>query len=374
MNPRAALLGVLCGGLAVSGVGAQTRDDAPSWTVYGDYRLRGAMDRERRSAPNRERIRMRLRLGADVRLIEGLIVGARLSTEPDPDVPNSPYVDLGDGFSRARFAFDRLFVRWMPAIEGERPLTVWAGKFPNPLAQPSQYGELMWDADVHPEGVAVAYEPVPELRLAVGGFSLLSQGSESDVNLGVVQASTRLAPAEDLELGAAVGGYLYGAVEGSAAVALADRNRGNELVRDASGQVTGFASDFRIWQTHGSLTYRGLAAPISLGAEYFVNAGAEPEVDRDAFAVSAALGALEGAGTGRIEYRYQDVGREAAYSSLVQDDFLDAVDFEGHIIGVAWRFTSFFSARGWTLWSRRPGELDVQRRFRLDLDFSWRTS
>ena len=89
MNPRAALLGVLCGGLAVSGVGAQTRDDAPSWTVYGDYRLRGAMDRERRSAPNRERIRMRLRLGADVRLIEGLIVGARLYTTLTKNSPCS---------------------------------------------------------------------------------------------------------------------------------------------------------------------------------------------------------------------------------------------------------------------------------------------
>lgn len=358
-------------GAAAAPLAAQETSSSPQWRVYGDYRFRAAMDRERRAAPDRERIRLRLRLGADVDLIEGLRVGARLSTAPEGGAPNSPYVDLGDGFDRARFRLDRMFIRWQPKLGEERPLSLWGGKFANPLRQPAHYSESLWDADLHPEGIAATYEPIPELRIAAGGFSVLNRGGASDVNLAVAQAAVRLSPAPDWQVDAALGGYFYGTIDASAAAALAGSNRGNALVRDAAGDVVGFASGFDVWQTHAGVTYSGLSMPVSVAGEYFVNASAAAGTDDTGHAFSARVGSLSDPGNVQVTYRYQDIGPEATFSSFVQDDFLDAVGYDGHIISATVQLLSFARLRAWTLWSRAPGESDLQRRYRLDFDLSW---
>ncbi len=345
-------------------------DDEQKWTAFGDLRLRGAMDRDRRANPNRERARIRLRVGAEGDLGSGFTVGARLSTEPNPNDPNSPYIDLGQGFQRARFAFDRAYVRWTAPTD--EPLSVWGGKFQNPFRMPAGYSELVWDADVHPEGLAAVFEPVPELRLAAGGFLLLTRGNDSDVNIFAFQASTRLEPAEDIRVDAALGGYFYGDFDTSATAAYVGQNQGNALILDASGNPLVFASDFDIVQAHGAITYTGLDIPLRASAEYVVNASAADGFDDNAIAVGAMVGSLGDVGDWSAEYRYQDVGQESVFSAVVQDDFLDATNFRGHLVGVSVQYLSFARARLWTLWSRRPGEDEFQKRVRLDLDFSWR--
>lgn len=337
--------------------------------MFGDMRLRAAMDRDRRSNPDRERFRLRLRVGGEGDLGSGFTVGARVSTEPDPADPNSPYIDFGQGFERARFAFDRVYVRWTPPTAAS--LTVWGGKFQNPFRMPAGYSELVWDADVQPEGLAVVFEPVPELRLAAGGFLVLTRGDEADVNYFALQASTRLAPLEDVRVDAALGGYFYGDFDPSATAAFADQNQGNRLVLDGDGEPVAFASDFDILQAHGAITYGGFDIPLRASAEYVINASAADGLDDDAIAVGATVGSLGDAGDWSLEYRYQDVGQESVFSAVVQDDFLDATRFDGHLVGLSVQYLRFARARLWTLWSRRPGADEFQKRFRLDLDFSW---
>lgn len=347
-----------------------TADDTPSWTLFGDLRLRGAMDRDRRSSPDRERMRLRLRVGAEGALGSGFTVGARLATEPNPNDPNSPYIDFGQGFQRARFAFDRAYVRW--DVPTDASLTLWGGKFQNPLRMPAGYSEMVWDADVHPEGLAAVFQPVPELRLTAGGFLLLTRGSDSDVNFFVAQAATRLAPSSDVRIDAALGGYFYGDFDASATQAFADQNRGNALILDTGGDPIGFASDFDIIQAHGAVTYSGLSFPVRASAEYVVNGSAVSGLDDNAIAIAATAGSLGQVGSWSVEYRYQDVGQESVFSAVVQDDFLDAIDHEAHLVGISVQPESFMRARLWTLWSRRPGEDEFQKRLRLDVDFSWR--
>lgn len=353
-----------------SSTAQETQGDEQSWTLSGDLRLRGAMDRDRRSNPDRERMRLRLRVGAEGALGEGFTVGARLVTEPNPNDPNSPYIDFGQGFQRARFAFDRVYVRW--DVPTAASLTVWAGKFQNPLRMPAGYSEMVWDADVHPEGIAAVFEPVPELRLTAGGFFLLTRGNDSDVNYFVVQAATRLKPADDVRMDVALGGYFYGKFDASATEAFADQNQGNQLIFDADGDPIGFASDFDVIHAHGAVTYSGFKFPIRASAEYVVNGSAADGLDDDAIALGATLGGLGSVGSWSLEYRYQDVGQESVFSAVVQDDFLDATNHIAHLAGVSVQYQMFARARLWTLWSRRPGEDEFQKRLRLDLDFNWR--
>ncbi|MFQ5890314.1 MAG: putative porin [Gemmatimonadota bacterium] len=373
--PRLACCGAVLLALTTPGAAlAQeaSQDSAPRWRLSGDFRLRGEVDRDRRSAPDRERARVRFRIAAEGELGAGIAVGARLVTAPDPDDPNSTHQTLGEAFRNPRVALDRVYVRWRPRIP--QLLEIRAGKFPHVFAMPAVFGELVWDADVQPEGIAALFEPVPELRLAGGGYLLLHRGGGKDVNLGAAQAAVRLQPASRLRLDAAVGTYIYGTPDAGGARELGRQNQGNSLVTDAAGDTIAFASEFSIWNAHAALIYDGLPVPVAAAAEYVVNASAASGFDDDGFAVGGVVGRLGRPGQWRLAYRYQDFGREAIFSPVAQDDFLDAANFRGHLLGFAIQYLPFANAHVWTLWSARnePREDEFQKRFRLDLNFSWR--
>ncbi len=142
--------------LALAGSAWAAQEAAPpGLRVSGDLRLRGEADRDRRSAPDRERARIRFRVAAEHKLGSTLTVGARLVTAPDPADPNSTHQDLGTSFRNFRLAFDRAYLRWTP--ESSRPLEVFAGKFGHPFVAPPVFGEVVWDADIQPEGATSCF-------------------------------------------------------------------------------------------------------------------------------------------------------------------------------------------------------------------------
>lgn len=358
--------------LALAGSAPAAQEEAsPQLRVSGDLRLRGEADRDRRAAPDRERARIRLRVAAEHRLGSTLAVAARLVTAPDPDDPNSTHQDLGTSFRNFRVALDRAYLRWTP--DTPRPLEVLAGKFGNPFLTPPVFGEIVWDADIQPEGAAVVFEPAPALRLVAGGYLVLHQGSGRDVNLGTGQAAVRSRAFGRLAVTAAVGTYQYGTPDREGARRLARDNQGNALVVDAAGDTVSFASRFRIWNAYAALTYDAPPVPITAVAEYVTNASEAAGLDGDGWAIGGSVGRLGKPGRWRLDYQYQSIGREAIFSAVAQDDLLDATNFDGHLLGLAIQYLPNGSLYLWTLWSARddPDEQSFQKRFRLDLNFSW---
>ncbi|MEE9218509.1 MAG: putative porin [Acidobacteriota bacterium] len=347
-------------------------DTAPKFRVWGDLRLRGELDRDRRGAPDRERARVRFRVGAERQLASGLTFGARLVTAPDPDDPNSTHQNLGTGFRNFRIALDRAYVRWTPSTPW--PLALVAGKFEPPFLTAPVFRELVWDADIQPEGAAVVLEPLSQLRLVGGGYVLLHQGSGKDVNVGVAQAAGRLSRGSALQVTAALGVHIYGSADQSAARRLARDNQGNALVTDADGDTVAFASKFQVWNGYAAITYAGSRVPAEAVIEYMVNTSGAAGFDDDGIAVGARVGRLGEPGRWRVDYQYQSIGREAIYSPVAQDDFLDATNFRGHLLGLAFQYLPTANVYIWTLWSARnePREETFQKRFRLDLNFWWR--
>ncbi|MBI4408447.1 MAG: hypothetical protein HY561_01985 [Gemmatimonadetes bacterium] len=57
--------------------------------------------------------------------------------------------------------------------------------------------------------------------------------------------------------------------------------------------------------------------------------------------------------------------------AVAQDDFLDATNFDGHLLGVAIQYLPNASLYLWTLWSAQRDRGTFQKRFRLDLNSSW---
>ncbi len=139
---------------------------------YGDFRWRHESDFDLEGQPDRHRERLRFRVGANYRLRDDLVLGARMVTG-DPDDPNSSHVTLGSGFDEFEASLDRLFLGWTPEWLDDGFLR--AGKSEHPFARNPIYGELVWDADIQPEGfvlgkLASGFLGVDEWQVHAGDY------------------------------------------------------------------------------------------------------------------------------------------------------------------------------------------------------------
>lgn len=105
------------------------------------------------SSEDRARLRVRARLGLDVKPADNLLLGLRLSSGGTTD-PVSTNQTLGANANRYTVTWDQLYLQYKaPAAAGDPWLTLWGGRMPNPWFS----SDLVWDADLGFEGVAAKY-------------------------------------------------------------------------------------------------------------------------------------------------------------------------------------------------------------------------
>ncbi len=131
------------------------------------------------SSADRNRFRLRARLGLDADLFDGFTAGMRLATG-DSNTPVSTNQTLGGSggnFSKYQIWLDRAFLKYQPIDE----VAVKVGRFENPFWAPS---ELVWDQDLNFDGLAVQtkYEVMPGLTpfANAGAFPIYN----TDLNFG----------------------------------------------------------------------------------------------------------------------------------------------------------------------------------------------
>ncbi len=100
---------------------------------------------------NRDKFPLRLRLGLDAKLLDGVEVGVGLASGTTNN-PVSTNVTLGDSFNKKSLAIDKAFLKW----DAGSSFTFWGGRFPNPWF----YTDLVWDPDINFDGIAVQYRPI----------------------------------------------------------------------------------------------------------------------------------------------------------------------------------------------------------------------
>lgn len=148
----------------------------PEWlsrfTFYGDVRLRWQTDRfddsndsvqlidafyqlpqgsTRNATQNRDRMRVRARLGTDVRLADEFRAGARITTDDGSGNPTSTNADLGRYQQRFATTWDLAFLQWDYSPLGH----VYGGRIQNPYG----VSDLLFASDLTLDGVAVTYKP-----------------------------------------------------------------------------------------------------------------------------------------------------------------------------------------------------------------------
>jgi hypothetical protein len=342
--------------------------------VYGDARLRYESDFVRTDQEDRNRERIRLRLGANYRLDEEWSVGARLVTG-DADDPNSPHVTIGDLFNNLEVSLDQAFVTYRPARFPD--LWVTAGKFAHPFRTNPVYGELLWDADVQPEGISAGYTwpevgALGRVSLVAGEYVTVEQNTLDEGSAFVAQLSQQSAPSDMLTFFSALSVYRFTDLT-------PDGN--NLFVQDNSSNAVfagEFVSRFCIFDAIASMTYKGLDRPLTFSGEYIYNHRAA-HGQGIGWAGGVAYGETRHPGDVKLYYQYQEIAQDAVVSALAQDDFPLTSGFRGHVFGVNYMFTKNVGLNTWFLASERQSASTAfanddgadEWRFRVDLNLKF---
>lgn len=323
--------------------------------LYGDLRLRHESAFNQDDKDDRDRQRIRMRLGANYQIHDELLVGGRIITGDRTD-PRSPHVTLGDGFDSFEISLDRAFAQYRPEWLPDSVLTL--GKFAHSFASNPVYGETVWDADVQPEGALAQYTmrevgPLSRVDFRAGAYIMIEQGGGDEAWAGVAQASTQFDLGRGVDGMLAVGYYDFGDTSPDGSSRIFGENDGNATVdRDGDGTPDDFLSDFRIVNPIASVTIADSDFPVSVSGEYIKNTAARNDED-EGFAAGVSVGKTRDRGDWRLYYQWQRVEQDAVLSYVAADDFLFPSNYRGHVFGVNYQWMEKVGLHLWALASER---------------------
>jgi len=160
----------------------------------GDFRFRFQDDNPIGYGTNRDRVRIRLRGRIEPKITEDIKVGVGLATGfnnnnidnlTDKDIARSTNQTLGDGFSKKSISLELGYAEYTPVSW----FGLVVGKFKNPIWEP---GDLIWDTDINPEGVALKFKSKLDTNFELFGttdvFSLEEKGNDPDIIMYTAQA------------------------------------------------------------------------------------------------------------------------------------------------------------------------------------------
>jgi hypothetical protein len=255
-------------------------------------------DSTRNTTEDRDRLRLRARLGVQARVSDSIDAGLRIVTSSGDDANNpvSTNVDLGRSARRPGVALDQAYVGWSSGFWSAR-----GGRIANPYLA----SDLMWAQDLSFDGVAATWAPVFSVGwsgFATVGAHPLHEVAASPTNqardkwLLAAQAGARWQGLGNSQARAGLALYDFRGVEGrlnpadppgnslQSESAPAFRQRGNTmfnltaLSNPSGAPVWGLASKFRVVNLSAGAEF-GFFEPWRLGvnADWLRNIGFDRE-------------------------------------------------------------------------------------------------
>ncbi|MGY2443555.1 putative porin [Pseudomonas sp. SDO52101_S400] len=268
------------------------------------------------NAKDQDRQRIRARLGAYTEINPQVDTGIRIATGSSDDA-RSTNQDLNNYFDKKQIWLDQGYVDYHP--DAIKNLHLIAGKMNQPWVS---MGDIIWDSDINPEGLAVTYKyPLngsAELFGSAGHYTLKDNVDgegvqfKHDLRLYAGQLGGRFALTDSLKL--TLGGSIYsydndkdsacpttGTVTAPCALAV-NGNSPNET--------------FKLYEGFGQLDIANLPVPLSIYGQYVNNNDASN--DQDTGWLAGVKTKVYGFG---IDYNYRDVQRNAVVGAFTDSDF-----------------------------------------------------
>ncbi len=310
---------LLFSGLALGGTTVAEESPA-SWAdrmvMTGDLRLRYEMIREDQ-AEDRDRARFRGRLAISADLAEDVRIGFGLATGGDDPVSNNQ--TFGEGFTTKDIGVHLAYVAWK--FQDNWLLT--AGKMDKPWFRAGGT-TLIWDADLNPEGLIVAYQGKKFFGSA-GSFIVAERSDEAESRLNTIQAGIELPTSGDSAVIVALSYFDYSNTVGQVPF-YNDDPEGNTV--DVAGN---YVYDYD--EVELGAQYRTELGnwPLTVFGDYLVNTGASDEDTAYTFGVT--VGEAKKARSMQFGYAWHDTGADALNSTYNDSDLADGLtDATGHYV------------------------------------------
>lgn len=287
---------------------------------YGDFRYRYEhvkWDDNAGNSSNRDRNRIRARLGMKAKVNDEFAFDLRLATGSDD--PVSTNQTLGNEsekeFGSREIWLDRAYVTYTPA--GVDGLTVLAGKFGTPFYRAGG-NQLIWDDDLNPEGVAVQYTTkLSDSVSAFGTFGYMQVEENKNGDFGLelfgIQGGMKHA-FDDGTLTYGAGYFDYDNTKGNAA--LGNGFEGN------SNTAGVYDFDYELLEFFGDYSTKVGDLPVSVYGDYVVNNASGVKEDTG-WLVGTTLGKAKAVGSSQFGYEYRDLDRDCTLGTFNDSDFVD---------------------------------------------------
>ncbi|MFZ2974784.1 MAG: putative porin [Ferribacterium limneticum] len=356
---------------------------------------------------DRDRFRVRARLGMLARVSDDWSAGVRLATGTTSDRVSTNQT-MGQDFNKYQFLVDRAYVKYDPA----EWFSVTGGRVPNPWLST----DLVWDEDLNFEGVAATFKPSfanGDFRpfLTIGAFPLREDGPPSKSSRWLrgaqLGAKWQLMPNSRLSFGVALYDYenLEGRAEtqanyqsyqlgGSATYGQYEygsglRQKGNTLFDTAyqsdTNSIWGLASKFRPVNLTASLDLAHFdPVHVVLTADYVKNTAFDrSEIQRRTgvvltdgkdygylFKLAVGMPKLEKRHDWQTSFAYRYLGSDATVDAFTDSDFgLGGTNLKGYQLGMNYGVdqNAWLSLRWMSAESIESFSLDPAHRFGVDL-------
>ncbi|CAM3223446.1 putative porin [Pseudomonas plecoglossicida] len=274
--------------------------------IKGDVRLRYEdvnVDNPNSRSGNQDRERVRARVGFYSEINPQVDAGVRVATGSSADA-RSTNQSLDNYFEKKTLWLDLAYLDWHPTALPNLHLI--GGKMLQPWVS---MGDIIWDSDINPEGVAVTYKTnlgPAEVFGSAGHYNLKDNVDgdgvqyKHDAQLYHGQLGTKFDVADTVKLTVGASLYAYDNDEDSAAL----RSLGNTT--DQFNLVEGF----------GQLDFTGFAIPLSAYGQYVKNTQSTDGKD-----IGWLAGLKSKVGAWSLDYNYRDVQRNAVVSLFTDSDF-----------------------------------------------------
>lgn len=303
------------------------------WTFKGDFRFRFE-HLKLQGKEGRQRVRIRARIFTGVKVNDDVDFGFQLATGQLESAGigadlRSANQTLTNGFSGKYIWLDMAYADYHPVVDQNGwDLKFIGGKFHKPWIW-VQKSEVMWDADLRPEGIVAktSYDAdALEVLANVGWYPLREFSTDGSENLVAGQLYTKV-PISNTELMVGGGYFQYNNLKGNENLtdpSLDVADQGNSS--DANGD---YLYDYHIWELFGNYGFDIGKMPLNFFGDYVVNM--DPDRNRTGWAAGLKLGKAKAAGSWDFRWYYRVVGKDAVVGSLTDSDFaLGMTDSKGH--------------------------------------------
>ncbi len=349
-------------------ISTQASAETDSWTdriaFKGDVRLRyETIDLD--GAAEIDRMRFRARFGLSAKVSDDVKFVFQLASGGDDPVSTNQTFD--GGFSTKDIGIDLAYIDWKISDK----LNFYGGKMKNPMFRAGGL-PLVWDSDLNPEGLALAYQSGMFFGTA-GGFSVEQRATDDDSLLYVAQAGMKFPVGEAASLTTGVGYFAYTNTVGNLPF-YNFRPKGNTVEAIGTNLPLGtYVYDYKNTEIFAQLDMKLGDWPFKVFAHATQNN--EVSVEDTAYGVGMTLGTSKNDGDMEFSWAYQDIEADAVIATFNDSDFGGGgTDADGHILQAKYAVSKKIVVGGTLFINKINGFQGTERdysRLQLDVEFKF---